>query len=179
MNISEYKAIQYQVAEAGYAAEIDWANNIEECQDCYVFRDEYCWTVINSGMKEQVARLIWERIKAARAEGFSTSTAFRHKQKVAAIDTMFDHCADRFREWKNSADRLAYLRTLPFMGPITVWHFAKNLGMDVAKPDRHLVRIAGSIEAVMPLCKELSRLSGDRIACVDTTLWRAANLGIL
>jgi hypothetical protein len=179
VSLSDYTSLRYQVANAGYADEIEWANNIPECPDCYAFRDEYCWTVINSGMKEQVARLIWNRIKAARADGFSTATAFRHKQKVSAIDAMFEHCAERFNEWKQSTDRLTYLRGLPFIGPITIWHFAKNLGMDVAKPDRHLVRIAGSIEAVMPLCRELHELSGDKIAGVDTVLWRAANLGFI
>ena len=175
-SVDWYLDLKRQVIDAGYADEVDWANDIKECADPYLFRDEYCWTVLNSGMKEQVARLIWNRIKAARADGFSTSTAFRHKQKVDAIDAMFEDCAPRFREWRDSQDRLAYLRTLPFIGPITVWHFAKNLGMDVAKPDRHLVRLAGSIDAVLPFCQAIARTTGDRIAGVDTVIWRAANL---
>lgn len=74
--------------------------------------------------------------------------------------------------------KVAYLRSLPWIGDITCWHLAKNYGHDVAKPDRHLVRIAGD-EGVHGLCARLARESGDRVATVDLVIWRAANLGMI
>ena len=52
--------------------------------------------------------------------------------------------------------------------------------MDVAKPDRHLVRISEvSGETAEALCQRLSDASGDRVATVDLVIWRAANLGVV
>ena len=73
---------------------------------------------------------------------------------------------------------MAWLQTLPFIVPITVYHLAKNYGFDCAKPDRHLVRIAGA-EGTHELCARLARETGDRIATVDVVIWRAANLKLV
>jgi hypothetical protein len=52
--------------------------------------------------------------------------------------------------------------------------------MNVAKPDRHLERIAERTgETVADLCARLAAVSGDRIATVDYVLWRAAESGLI
>ena len=48
----------------------------------------------------------------------------------------------------------------------------------VAKPDRHLTRIANraGYTEVQKFCIEISRLSGDSIPVVDIVLWRFATI---
>jgi len=42
-------------------------------------------------------------------------------------------------------DPVDELILLPFIGPVTVWHLAKNFGLITAKPDRHLARISNAL----------------------------------
>jgi hypothetical protein len=70
------------------------------------------------------------------------------------------------------------LQELPYLGPATSLHLAKNLGLDVAKPDRHLVRMARALCCVNPetLCDRISAQIGDRVAVVDLVMWRFATI---
>ena len=96
---------------------------------------------------------------------------------------MAANVSEIFAEYKalRIDSRLEFLERLPWIGPITKFHLARNLGMDVCKPDRHLLRIAKAHHGTTPaaLCGRLSRLSGDRIGVVDVVLWRAANLRLV
>ena len=40
---------------------------------------------------------------------------------------------------------IEFIQTFPYMGKATALHFAKNLGLDFAKPDRHLNRICATL----------------------------------
>ena len=62
------------------------------------------------------------------------------------------------------------------LGPITSHHLAKNLGLQAAKSDRHLQRIADALGfgGVTETCQVLSEYSGDPISVVDIVLWRFA-----
>jgi hypothetical protein len=55
---------------------------------------------------------------------------------------------------------------------------AKNLGVDTAKPDRHLVRVAEATGYSSPatLCEHLARIVGDAAAVVDVVIWRFATI---
>lgn len=173
-----YQRLRARVAEAGYAHEIDWAQSVQPVRDALLFWSEFAWVVLNSGMKNQVAQGIWDKVKPAVLAGLSAATVFRHKGKAGAIDQVY---RERDRLLKcylacEDAVKVDWLATLPWIGPITKWHLAKNYGHDCAKPDRHLVRISGA-EGTDHLCARLARASGDRIATVDLVIWRAANLG--
>jgi len=41
-------------------------------------------------------------------------------------------------------DPVPTLRSFPYIGGVTAFHLAKNLGADLAKPDRHLSRLAAA-----------------------------------
>jgi len=182
MNVDGYLNLRKRLIMAGYAGELKWAASIKTCSMPVAFRDEYCWVVLNSGMKEQIARQIWARVRPVMMRGESAATVFGHKLKAKAIDDMWRYYHAHFTAWqaKTEPERMIYLRTLPFIGEITVYHFAKNLGMDVAKPDRHLVRIAAETnETTDQLCRRIANATGHRIAVIDTVLWRAANLGFV
>lgn len=165
---------------AGYQRELEWAAHIKPCETPMEFWLEYTHVVVNSGMKAQIAQKTFQKIVDAKQDHRLATEAFGHKQKARAIDDMWLDQDWTFKEWQAAHDKLAYLETLPWIGGITKCHLAKNLGMDVCKPDRHLVRVADD-EGCSPkeLCGRLSKESGDRVSLVDTVLWRSANLGLL
>ncbi len=180
MTLQNYNSLVKQVMDAGYAEEIEWASNIKTCGNSVDFLCETCWVIINSGMKEQIARKIWERIQEAWSSGSDSSSVFKHCGKCDAMELVRNNHEKMFTKWEQSENKIEFLQSIPYIGKITVWHLAKNLGMDVCKPDRHLVRIAATYNTTPEkLCSDLSTATGDRIATVDTVIWRAANLGFI
>jgi hypothetical protein len=73
-----------------------------------------------------------------------------------------------------------FLQTLDFVGPITKYHLAKNIGLDVVKPDRHLMRLAKAAKFPSPtdLCQSIADVTGDKISVIDLVLWRYSTLGV-
>lgn len=179
MNVEKYLKLKDKLIEFGYADEIDWQTNLQPCDDAIIFRNEAIWVILNSGMREQIARVIHKRIWAAVGDGKDISNVFGHKGKVAAIKTILSSYGRMFSEYQQATDRVEYLQTIPFIGGITKYHLAKNLGHDVVKPDRHLVRIAKEhgIADCNILCENISKGTGDKVSVVDIVLWRSANLG--
>lgn len=179
IDLTRYLDLKDAVIAAGYARDIDWCEDVRPCQAPCLFASQYIWVVLNSGMRAQVAESIAERLYPAIGEGRPVRSEFGHPGKAAAIERCLVEAPEWFAEYQAAGDKLAYLETLPWIGPITKWHLAKNLGHDCAKPDRHLVRIAGSEEAAHAMCARLAEETGDRIAAVDYVIWRAANLGMV
>lgn len=178
MNLTDYLELRGRLVAMGYSDEIEWSQNARPVADPEVFWCEFAWVVLNSGMKNHVAAGIWQRVRPTVLGGGSAYDVFGHKGKAEAIDSVYASRVERLAAYLAAADELAYLRSLPWIGKITCYHLAKNFGHDVAKPDRHLVRIAGA-EGVDGLCERLSRESGDRVATVDVVIWRAANLRLI
>src|ERR1700743_736787 len=176
-----YLSLKLSLIDAGYADEMDGQTNVHPCEDALGFMEEAIWVILNSGMKEQIARMIWERIRFAMNENIDISKAFGHKGKVSAIKHLINNHDRLFSEYQQSEDKIAYLQTIPFIGGITKYHLAKNLGHDVVKPDRHLVRIADKYGYAdcNSMCNQISSQTGDKVSVVDIVLWRSANLGII
>ncbi len=180
MTTSDFWQIYEALQQRGYTDEIDWSENLKLCNSADVFLSEYIWVIVNSGMKNQIARKIFERITTAIKSGVPINTVFGHKGKVKAICTVMSKTKQYFAEYQQAKDKLEYLITLPWIGPITKYHLAKNLGHDCVKPDRHLVRIARQHNTTcQELCQRLAKETGLRIATIDVVLWRAANLRMI
>ncbi len=180
MKPETYMDLKAKVIKAGYAEEVDWSDSIKPCASASKFLDEYIWVVINAGMKEQVARVIFRRLEEAMQEKIPLLEAFAHKGKVAAIEKMLKCYRLKFFEYQNAKHKLEYLESLPWIGKITKYHLAKNLGMDFVKPDRHLVRIAKGYQTTcVEMCRKLAEQTGDKLVTVDTVIWRAANLRMI
>jgi hypothetical protein len=179
MTIDNYFTLKANLIESGYADEIDWQTNLQPITDPIIFRNEAIWVILNSGMKAQIARLIHTRIWQAINDKRDISEVFGHKGKVKAIKFILENYTEMFNQYGFSFDKLEFLQSLPYIGKITKFHLAKNLGFDVVKPDRHLVRIASfyGFKDCNELCKWISSSSGDRVSVVDIVLWRSANLG--
>ena len=75
---------------------------------------------------------------------------------------------------------MAYCAGLPWIGPVTKFHLAKNLGLDFAKPDVHLARLAAAERTTVDeLCERLAAQTGYRVTTIDSVLWRACADGYL
>ncbi len=180
MKTTEYLAIKQQVIAAGYGREIQWCEDVKACDDPKKFLLEYIWVVLNSGMKNQVAQRLYEKVLQAMIDKKPIRSVFKHPGKVVAINAMIRHYRGKFNLYRDSKDKLFFLETLPWIGKITKFHLGRNLGLDVCKPDRHLSRIAAKYNTTaLNLCETLSVATGDRIGVVDVVLWRAANLGFI
>jgi len=166
------------IIEKGHLKEIEFYKNIPKIEDLdkiFFFR-EYVWVVINSGMKNQVAEKIfkafWNNNKTYNFD------AINHPNKNMAIKKVYNRLGFYFDHLLQSKNKLKFLKNLPHIGDITKYHLAKNLGLNFAKPDRHLVRIANlfGYNNVQDFCEIISELSHDKIGVVDLVFWRYANL---
>lgn len=194
--IRGYLTAKETVVAEGYASEIDWQDNL--CLSRITETDflrEAAWVVLSSGMRESVIRTKFPGVSAAfyswrNARCIAENSGqcvvqalavFGHRLKMAAIVRITERVCtqgfDRIKTWVGR-DGTEYIRTLPFMGPATSYHLAKNLGLDVVKPDRHLLRVAAvaGYDSPSNLCEDISAHVGDRISVVDLVIWRFATL---
>lgn len=191
-----YLDIKQVVVDAGFAQEIDWQFGQELGQVTESeFLRESGWVVLCSGMRETVVRsvfpdvskafLMWESARAIHRSRIACKRkalrAFGHSGKVNAILGIAAYVHKRGFEVVVSEivrKGSAFLTCLPFMGPVTSLHLAKNIGLHVVKPDRHLVRLAEALRrpSVQALCEEVASFLAEPVAVVDIVLWRYATL---
>lgn len=174
-----YLELRQAVLDEGFEEEVKWAENIKAPLTPEALALEAIYVICNSGMKAQVARGIYDRVVAWLRGG--EPSGFGHAGKLRAISWIWKHKERLFLEFKAAPRKVDWCDSLPFIGGITKWHLAKNLGVDVVKPDRHLVRMAEAMKYVSPqvLCDAISSVTGAKVATIDTVIWRACNLGIL
>jgi hypothetical protein len=194
--VERYLKAKEAVLKGGFAAEIDWQDKIRfpDITEADFLR-EAAWVVLSSGMREAVIRQKFPAISAAFYYWRSANqivrnsekcrgralTIFGHRQKIDAINKIAEQISVQgFEIFKNRIQNkgIEFIQTLPFMGPATSYHLAKNIGLDVVKPDRHLVRVAAAAGYDNPrlLCEEISKLVGDRLSVIDLVIWRFATL---
>lgn len=175
-----FRKIERAVRKAGYGAAIRWSENVEPPANAKQFAAEAIYVICNSGMKNSVAVPIFERCMLALEAGHSCKSVYGHPGKSTAIDYIWQHRIMLFRRYNKAVDKIAACADLPWIGPVTKYHLAKNFGADVAKPDVHIERLAkASGVTSQALCEQLSLVSGYRTATVDLILWRACADGII
>lgn len=140
------------------------------------FFREYAWVVISSGISNKAATSVFTKLMETR-----NLDAVKHPGKHKALEK-----ADRnYLKWfgllqtcKTDEERITYIQTLPYLGPATSLHLARNLGIDVAKPDRHLIKIATHFEYadVQQMCSDISKETGERVGTIDIVLWRICTI---
>lgn len=192
--IDHYQTARTWVEQSTYLSEVNWLKGasgsvLTESN----FLREYAWVVLNSGFREAVVRKHFDYISLAfcdwssaqeiskNAEGCiaAARAVFSHKLKLSAIvktaklldDWSFDKFAVLLRN-----EGVGFLERLPFIGRITSLHLAKNIGLNVAKPDRHMIRLANKFgySDVQIMCTEIARVTGDSMSVADLILWRFA-----
>lgn len=185
MKLEQYLELREKIVDMGYGGEVEWAQGVQPPATAEDLWREYAWVVLNSGMRNQVAESIWVKVQPEVEGGGSAHNVFGHKGKSAGIDLVWKERAAYLEGFRTTRRHLGtggvilWCQELPWIGPTTRWHLAKNLGIDCAKPDRWLERVAAAAgEDVAGLCTRLAGASGDRIATVDLVIWRACNLGL-
>ena len=184
------------VVAQGFAWEIDWQTERQfDRVDESDFLRESAWTVLSAGFREVVVRRLFVPfceafigmesaavIKANRARCRRDALkVFNNHRKVTAIldiASIVDDMGFERIHRKIEQDGIRFLQTLPYIGSITAFHLAKNLGLPVVKPDRHLQRIANAagFSSPMELCQLISDHLGEPVQVVDVVLWRYATL---
>ena len=191
-----YMTAKSFVIDAGYHSEIDWQEsiqfeNIEESD----FLREAAWVILSSGMRESIVRQKFPMISKAFFDWESAKKImdnkkkclegalryFGHRRKIESIIQISVHV--HINGFDNvclsiEKDGIEYIMKFPYMGPATSYHFAKNLGMPVSKPDRHLCRIAKTVGYSSPqlMCSDISQLTGEKVPVIDLIFWRFATL---
>ncbi len=182
-----------EVVGAGFEEELAWLDvgprDVSETE----FLEETAWVILSSGFSHSVVAGRFPRLCSA-FDGFVSVGAiverrveyerralrvFGHQGKIAAICTaallVRDIGVSTLVE--RARDDLLTLTLIPYVGPVTAKHLARNLGVDVAKPDRHMVRLAARVGAgVSEMAEALAMATGDPVRVVDGVLWRHAVL---
>jgi hypothetical protein len=189
-----YKTAKQLVIDGGYSGELAWQDSLafSSFTESDLLR-EAAWVILCSGFREAVVRRHFDFISLCfcdwesadvicRYAGHCRATAltrFASERKIQAIITTAKHIQEvGFEEFKACILQapIEALQGLPFIGKITAFHLAKNLGFSTAKPDRHLQRLASSLgySNAASLCQELSEYTGDSVQLIDLVLWRFA-----
>jgi len=180
------------VIDSGYAWEIDLQEVIlQTAVSEEEFLQELAWVILSSGFRETVLRRHFPRLRQALGglRSFDGLLArknvyrrqalkiFGHRAKIDAIFTGAALCraiglSAIIAHTKERGP--TYLTFLPFIGPVTAFHLAKNIGFEVVKPDRHLARISDRFGFNSPaaMCEAIRRTTGEQVAIIDTVLWR-------
>ena len=180
ITVRRFRLIEAVLRAGGYGPMIEWSENIQPPTTAEEFAREAIYVICNSGMKNSVAAPIARRCLAALESGESVATVFGHPGKRVAIDAVWRQREELFERYRRANVKVDFLGELPWIGPVTRHHLAKNLGADTAKPDVHLERLARRDRTTtQTLCRRLSRATGYRVATIDSILWRACADGIL
>jgi AraC-like DNA-binding protein len=193
-----YQLAEREVRAAGYDWEIKWQKSLDFKSFSETdFLREAAWVILCSGFKESTVRKHFDYISMCFCDWESSyeiishrelcvTTAFscfRNKNKlnaIAKIAEIIDHHGFSNFKLMVQQDPILKLMELPFIGPITSWHLAKNLGLNVAKNDRHLLRIANHFgySDSHSLCAKLSEYTGVSSSVIDIVLWRFATISL-
>lgn len=191
-----YQKAKETVIRAGFREEISWQEsvNFDDVTESDFLR-EHAWVTLSAGMQERVVRNLFQAISSSFYDFESAEIIvenesrcrclalkyFNNPRKVdAIIFTAHDIFSKGFSAFKESLylNPLELLQSLPYIGPVTCYHLAKNIGLQVAKPDRHLTRLANhaGYDDVQLFCKDISLQTGDSVPVVDIVLWRYASI---
>ena len=190
-----YLSAKSAILKSAFAMELvympECVGDISECK----FLREFAWVVLSAGLAERVVRSRFDGVSESffnwrSAEEITGSAQiciskalvhFAHERKIRAIAEgakLLNEKTFQAVRTEIHKDPFVQLRQFPYIGPITAFHLAKNLGVDTAKPDRHMNRLcaAAGFTHVEDFCTSIALFVGDDVRTVDTVLWRFATL---
>ncbi|MBL0928563.1 MAG: hypothetical protein IBJ15_00330 [Alphaproteobacteria bacterium] len=168
-------------ADPEWADQFEWSETIVRPANPEDMALELCWVILNSGMKASVAKKIWPRMRSMLIfRGRLTKEEFGHEGKLGAMNSIYRDRAPLYRNMMRvgDADLADWCQTLPWIGGITKFHAAKNLGADVVKPDRWIARLAARAKTTPEdLLRAPSAELGWRLATADLVVWWGCAFG--
>jgi endonuclease III len=180
------------VERAGLMSEVEWQSNrrFSDFTETDLLR-EAAWVILCTCFREEIVRQVFDHVSLSFCDWESSEAiiasapvcrhtalaSFRNGRKLDAIVLIARQIHEAgFESLKSRIikDPVRELSALPYIGPVTAWHLAKNLGFDAAKPDRHLVRLCNRLGFVdaHELCGAVAAVTGRTVAVVDIVLWR-------
>lgn len=192
--LAMFECARNAVAQSHSSVEISWQRGAlpEHFTETDLLR-EAGWVILCGGFREAVVRRVFDyislcffdwssatEIERAGSECIAAAKAvFNNDRKLSAVVDVARRIERvGFSELKARiiGEPIYELQKFSYIGKVTSWHLAKNLGFDVAKPDRHLARLARDhgFSDAHALCSALSHATGEPIRVVDLVLWRYA-----
>ena len=194
--VNKYLDAKDYIIDKGYSWEIDWQNNqdYEKITESDFIR-ESAWVILSSGFKETIVRKIFPLISNCFLDWGSPRVilnslnncrknalkVFKNTKKINAICEIITFVNSKDFSIVKKEIKLRgidYLKQLPYIGPITGLHLLKNLGLQLIKPDRHLIRIAkcAGYNSPKDLGDVIKEAIGDSLSEIDIVLWRYSTL---
>ncbi|MBB3019264.1 hypothetical protein FHR70_002318 [Microvirga lupini] len=93
-------------------------------------------TICHASVTPAIGRRTFERCMRALSFGSTARLGFRHPAKAEAIDVIWRERERLFAEYTASPDKLRFLATLPWIGPVTKHTLARRLGIYAAHGER-------------------------------------------
>lgn len=184
---------------------LDWVRKRRRPTEADVsfFLSEYTFIVSAAGFRESTVSRRFDGLRralgefdVARLKEMSTEQIQEaymqymlrnHAKAKAVAETLGRYTA---RTWEVHAllERLEttkdpdVLKILPYIGDALKYHFSRNLGLDVAKPDVHMLRLAprfgfpADAAGVQAMCEYVAARRGERVGAVDYVLWYLAKV---
>lgn len=192
--VRAYLRAKRKVIEAGFASELQWQATRSPFDVTDVeFLREASWVVLSAGIADSVVARLFprfadalfgfrpDRVCANPSARDRAMDVFGNDRKIGAVLRIAavtrDLGTDGLRR-ELRTNGMRFIAQLPYMGPATTCHLAKNVGLQVAKPDRHLLRLSDATgrQSADALCSEISGWLGEPLSVVDIVLWRWATI---
>ena len=93
-------------------------------------------TICHASVTPAIGQRAFERCMRALSFGSTARVGFRHPAKAEAIDRVWRERERLFDEYTASSDKLRFLATLPWIGPVTKHSLARRLGIYAAHGER-------------------------------------------
>lgn len=173
-----YQSAKHFVMNSEYLEEVQHVDQLDFTKTTPgEFMGQYAFVVLNTGMKNQVAESMMKKLVDSDWNPDTINHQLKRKAIIQAINN-YPKWFDELKLLKTDRARVEYLGTLFFIGKITKYHLARNIGIDCAKPDRHLMLLSKKFEFDTPrqMCEYLSRTDGVKVGVIDVILWRYCNL---
>ncbi|OHT09829.1 hypothetical protein TRFO_21108 [Tritrichomonas foetus] len=138
---------------------------------------EYVYVVMASGFKGKIAARLTPLLVDCKGNMAKMQEIFKNQRKLDSIKKVWDN-KENWEETRESFKSVDDLLNLPYIGNITKYHLARNIGLlSCAKPDLHLCKwvekITGdkSEDMVNKVTKEIAEKLKRKQGTVDFALW--------
>lgn len=177
---------------AHHAADFEWIDSrttlVLEFPE---FMEEFIYVVIASGFKGKTAARLTPHLFAVVARELQFGHAmladavveemmeiFRNKVKIGSIARAYSLLYAEYTRVSTTWSTPQDLVSLPYIGPVTCWHLARNIGLvSCVKPDLHLKRLIGGIfgtdsdQFVQDVVGKLAKRCDMNLGTTDFCLW--------
>jgi len=168
--------------EQHHRPDLEWIRaRTQLISDFQAFFVEYVYVVCASGFRGRTAATLCDKLVACEGDTERMLLVFKNRTKVNAIAQCYKKLKDNYttvsQTWKVPED----LISLPYIGKVTCYHLARNLGLrSGVKPDLHLTRAVQEIfclpekgieAATVAKVEELAEIVKTPPGEVDFCLW--------